>query len=100
MTRGKRFVERGFGSKGRTGFPLLSNNSPSASVFPPQQSQCISDDDDVREAHGGGAKDRADETEGGEGDAEGVVKKSPEQVLFDGAQRCAREAERFGHGFD
>ena len=42
----------------------------------------------------------AEKAEGGEGDAEGVVKEGPEKILFDCAEGSAGETERFGDRFE
>src|SRR5258708_37123740 len=62
------------------------------------EAESVGDDRDGTEAHGGAGEHRAEqpaengiEYAGGDGDAEGVVKKSEEQILFDIANGGAAE---------
>src|SRR5664280_1163193 len=68
-----------------------------SSDTPAQQPQRVADDDQIGKAHRRRAENRTDETQRRQRHTERVVKKRPEQILFDRPQRRPRQTERLRH---
>src|SRR5438067_642769 len=67
---------------------MLSNDFSCARIFlrlPAAQTQSIADDDQIRKSHCCGAKDWTEKTERCQWNACRIIKKSPKQILLDGA---------------